>query len=41
MSPLESADVIIENTKDPKHPDVELDNKHAFTERVGYFCFAC
>ncbi|XP_075990902.1 short transient receptor potential channel 4-like [Anticarsia gemmatalis] len=41
MAPLESADVVLENTRDPKQLDKSHENRHAFTERIGYFCFGC
>ncbi|GBP12134.1 Short transient receptor potential channel 5 [Eumeta japonica] len=39
MAPLESADVVIENLHDPKNPEKEIENRHSFTERIGYLCF--
>ncbi|KAJ8734114.1 hypothetical protein PYW07_014665 [Mythimna separata] len=41
MAPLESADVVLENTRDPRSLDKFHENRHAFTERIGYFCFGC
>ncbi|XP_066257791.1 short transient receptor potential channel 4-like [Euwallacea similis] len=39
MTPLESADVIIENLPGDT-PASTIINKHSFTEAVGYICFA-
>lgn len=39
MSPIESADVIIENLPGDT-PDTTIINKHQFTEAVGYIAFA-
>ncbi|KAH9639109.1 hypothetical protein HF086_009113 [Spodoptera exigua] len=41
MAPLESADVVLENTRDPKSMDKMHENRHGYTERIGYFCFGC
>uniref|UniRef100_A0A2H1W321 SFRICE_007723 n=1 Tax=Spodoptera frugiperda TaxID=7108 RepID=A0A2H1W321_SPOFR len=41
MAPLESADVVLENTRDPRSMDKMHENRHAYTERIGYFCFGC
>ncbi|XP_026323634.1 short transient receptor potential channel 6-like isoform X2 [Hyposmocoma kahamanoa] len=40
MAPLESADVVLENTENI-HVKGPRNNRHAFTERIGYFCFGC
>nr|XP_021200730.2 short transient receptor potential channel 4 [Helicoverpa armigera] len=39
MAPLESADVVLENTRD--HAEKAHENRHSYTERIGYFCFGC
>ncbi|CAB3237140.1 unnamed protein product [Arctia plantaginis] len=41
MAPLESADVVLENTRVPKNSEKYHENRHAYTERIGYFCFGC
>ncbi|XP_022829667.1 short transient receptor potential channel 4-like [Spodoptera litura] len=41
MAPLESADVVLENTRDPRSLDKLHENRHGYTERIGYFCFGC
>lgn len=41
MAPLESADVVLENTRDPRSLEKFHENRHAYTERIGYFCFGC
>ncbi|XP_026725922.1 short transient receptor potential channel 4-like [Trichoplusia ni] len=41
MAPLESADVVLENTRELRNVDKMRDNRHAYTERIGYFCFGC
>nr|ALM26233.1 odorant receptor 43 [Athetis dissimilis] len=41
MAPLESADVVLENTRDPRSLEKVHDNRHVYTERIGYFCFGC
>ncbi|XP_049888052.1 short transient receptor potential channel 4-like [Pectinophora gossypiella] len=38
MAPLESADVVLANTHERQG---NSDNKHGYTERIGYFCFGC
>ncbi|KAG6447601.1 hypothetical protein O3G_MSEX005070 [Manduca sexta] len=41
MAPLESADVVIENTRDETSTLKYRENRHGYTERIGYFCFGC
>lgn len=41
MAPLESADVVLENTRVRKNSEKYRENRHAYTERIGYFCFGC
>ncbi|KAJ0181108.1 hypothetical protein K1T71_003193 [Dendrolimus kikuchii] len=41
MAPLESADVVLENTRDPRTHDKYHENRHGYTECIGYFCFGC
>ncbi|XP_043289385.1 short transient receptor potential channel 4-like [Venturia canescens] len=40
MSPIESADVVIENLAGEKENETII-NKHTFTEMIGYLAFAC
>ncbi|XP_028164325.1 short transient receptor potential channel 4-like [Ostrinia furnacalis] len=41
MAPLESADVVLTNTKNSKTFDKFQENRHGYTELIGYFCFGC
>lgn len=40
MSPIESADVVIENLPGESE-NTTIINRHSFTEAVGYLAFAC
>ena len=40
MSPIESADVVIENLP-PNNDGEPVSNYHDFTEAVGHICLAC
>ncbi|KAL0850291.1 hypothetical protein ABMA28_012127 [Loxostege sticticalis] len=41
MAPLESADVVLTNTKHSKSFNKFQENRHGYTELIGYFCFGC
>ncbi|XP_053601488.1 short transient receptor potential channel 5-like isoform X2 [Plodia interpunctella] len=41
MAPLESADVVIANNRNIRSMEKFQENRHEFTELVGYFCFGC
>ncbi|RVE54343.1 hypothetical protein evm_000828 [Chilo suppressalis] len=41
MAPLESADVVLANTKTPNNYEKVHENRHQYTELIGYYCFGC